>query len=105
MSMLRPEIVQRFAAKRPVRDNALRLRSINDFPRFADACIRRQFFPEFGFEPAAAPNSFHEDWFEGEGRCHGGWQIVDCSLGNAKETDVRSQRSDGGGRRDSRSSC
>src|SRR5436190_1390212 len=87
-SMLCPKFVQRFAAKRSVRDDTLRFGSINDFPRFADAGIRRQLLPELRLETASAPHSFHENRREGEGSCHCRWRIVDCRLANAKDTVV-----------------
>src|SRR5260370_33509179 len=69
MSILRPEFVQCFSVERWVRDDTPCLRAIDDFPRFADANIRRQLFSELRLETASAPHSFHEDRLEGEGRC------------------------------------
>ena len=80
LSILGPKFVQSFAFERSVRDDALGFRTIDNFPRFPDARIRRQFFSELGFESAAAPHSFQENRFEGEGSCHGRWQIADCRL-------------------------
>src|SRR5437016_10024155 len=88
MSILRPKFVQRFSFERSACDNALRLRAIDNFPRFADASIRWQFFSELRVETASAPHSLHEDRLEGERRCHCGWRIVDCRLANAKDTVV-----------------
>jgi hypothetical protein len=67
LSILGPKLVQSFAFELSVAHNALRFRAIDDFPRFADALIARQFLAERGFKPAAAPYSFHENGLEGEG--------------------------------------
>src|SRR5260370_23503134 len=88
LSISRPKFVQSFAAQRSVCDHTMRFQSIDNFPRFADASIRRQLFSELRLETASTPHSFHEDRLEGEGRCHCRWRIVDCRLANAKDTVV-----------------
>src|SRR4051794_33265685 len=47
--------------------HALHFATIDNFPRFADALLRRKLFVKFGFEPPAAPYSLKENWLEGEG--------------------------------------
>ena len=90
MSILPPKVVQRFTFERSVRDNALRLGSIDNFPRFADAHIRRQFFSEFGFKSAPAPHSFHENRFEGEGT--GEIDLAHAAISGTVAAAVRSRK-------------
>src|SRR5262245_46660330 len=67
LSVLAPQFVQTFSAQRPTRHDALRFGAIDDFPRLADALLRRKLFLKFGFEPSPAPHSLDENWFEGKG--------------------------------------
>src|SRR4051794_5132411 len=47
--------------------HGLHFATIDNFPRFADALLRRKLFVKFGFEPPAAPYSLKENRLEGEG--------------------------------------
>src|SRR3954464_13742935 len=47
--------------------DALHFATVDNFPRFADALLRRKLFVKFGFEPPAAPYSLKENRLEGEG--------------------------------------
>ena len=69
--------MQILAFKRSARDDALCFGSIDNFPRFANLLAARKFFPKCVFEPTAAPDSFHEDWFKGEGTADFGFRISD----------------------------
>src|SRR6266581_6820023 len=85
LSMLGPKFVQSFPAKCSIAYDALSFGTIDDFPRFADTCIWRQFFPEFGFKPAAAPHAFHKNWLKnnrfGKGNAVHRWLYVENVAG------------------------
>jgi len=95
--MMRPKLVQRFALKWTIGNNALSFRSIDNFPRFTDPFVRREFFTEELCQFLAAPNPFHENGLEGqwredsrhksEIRFSARWEILDCRLLNAKQSE------------------
>ena len=58
--------------------DALHLRAVDNFPRFADALLRRKLFVKFGFEAPPAPYSLKENRLEGEGSSDWGLLIADC---------------------------
>src|SRR5204863_8940512 len=80
MSILLPKFVQRFSFERWIGDDTLGLRTIGNFPRFADASIGRQLFSEVGLETASTPHPFHEDRLEGEGTINFGFRISDFGI-------------------------
>src|SRR3954447_5743699 len=47
--------------------DALHFATVDNFPRFADALLRRKLFVKFGFKAPAAPYSLKENRLEGEG--------------------------------------
>jgi hypothetical protein len=61
-----PELVQGFPAPRALADDALCFLAIDDFPRLPNPSARRQLLAVNAFEPAASPDSFHENGFENE---------------------------------------
>src|SRR5262249_37445838 len=93
LSMLAPEFVERFAFQRPIRGDTLRLRAIDNLPRFTDSLIWWQLLGEELSEFAAAPDAFLENGRESQRREGSGhssevrrFEIVDCESVNAKET-------------------
>jgi len=59
--------VQSSSAQRTVGDDALRFRTIDNFPRLTDALLRWKLFVKFGFEAPTAPHSLDKNRFEDEG--------------------------------------
>src|SRR5579885_1388017 len=82
--MTGPQLVQGRAPQRTIAHDALRLRSIDDFPRFADALVWRQFFSEKIGKPPPSPNAFYENRLEGEGSCCLGLRDSRPGLQNGK---------------------
>ena len=69
--------MQSFAFEWTTPDDALRFRTIDNFPRLTDSFAGWQFLAEEVCKSAAAPNSLHEDWLEGEGTADFGFWISD----------------------------
>ena len=69
--------MQTFAFERTAPDEALCFRTINDFPRFADALVRWQVLAEQLRQLSPAPNSLHEDWLKGDGTADFGFRVSD----------------------------
>ncbi len=59
--------MQTLAFKRPARDDALRFRTINNFPRLTHLLVRWQVLAEQLRQFSPAPDALHEDWLKGEG--------------------------------------
>jgi len=59
------------------RDDALRFRTIDNLPRFTDSFSGGQFLAKQVSKFAAAPNSLHKDWLEGEGTADFGFWSSD----------------------------
>jgi hypothetical protein len=57
--------VKRSTSKGTVANDALRLRSIDDFPRFADLFSGGELFPVKRIKLSSSPNPFHENGLEG----------------------------------------
>src|SRR2546423_7217532 len=66
LSVSHPQFVQSSSAQRPAGYNTLRFQTIDHFPRFADALLRRKLFLKFRFEAPSTPHALHENWFEGK---------------------------------------
>src|SRR5262249_14012479 len=60
------EFVQRSTFPWPLADDALRLRTIDDFPRLADLFSRRKPFTKMAFHPLPAPDALHEQRLENQ---------------------------------------
>ena len=65
-AMLLPQIMQSRSAPGTIAHHALRFRSIDDFPGFADARAGRESFSEQRLEASPAPDPFHEKRFKDE---------------------------------------
>src|SRR5256885_7101821 len=93
LSVSHPQFVQSSSAQRSAGYNTLRFQTIDHFPRFADALLRRKLFLKFRFEAPSTPHALHENWFEGKWssedyRRHGSRQTsnVRCPTSNAQFT-------------------
>ena len=66
-AVIGPQIMQGFAAQRSLRDDALRFRAVDQFPRLADRLRTGQGASEAGGEGPAAPDAFLVKWGKGDG--------------------------------------
>jgi hypothetical protein len=57
---MHPEFMQGFSMERASPDNALRFRTVDNFPRLTNSPMVGQIFAERGLKPTAAPDSLHE---------------------------------------------
>jgi VanZ family protein len=65
-AMVSPKLMQRFSRPWTLPNDALRLRAIDELPRFANIFARRQFLSEASLQFAPAPNSLHQNRLKGE---------------------------------------
>ncbi len=65
-AMILPKFMQTLSAQRAVTHDALCFGPVDDFPRFTDAQISRQFFPVNLLQAPPAPDALHEQRFEHE---------------------------------------
>ena len=65
LAKFRPQLVQCAPMQRSIVNDALRIRTVHDFPAFANARAPGQPFVHQGFEAASAPNALLEDRLEG----------------------------------------
>src|SRR4030095_16975981 len=69
LPILHPKFVQCLPLQRSLAYYTLRLWTIDNLPRFADACIFRQLLSKQLREFASAPDSLHDNQLEGVGTC------------------------------------
>jgi hypothetical protein len=62
--MVRPDFMESNAAKFTIRNNALCIFAIHQFPRLAHRDAFRECPREKGFEFATTPHSFHVQWLK-----------------------------------------
>ena len=74
-AMLRPQLIQRAAAQRPLMHYALRILAIHQLPGFPDARGVRQTFAQQRLQAASAPDALHEERLEDERLVHLGSKI------------------------------
>jgi hypothetical protein len=63
-AMIAPQFVECPAAPRPLPNDALRFRPVNDFPRLPNLLAGRQLFAKHTLESPPAPRSLHEKRLE-----------------------------------------